>query len=372
MESWKISEKLKKELLIKSNNIQDNSRRILFILRNLGPQRFTSLVKNSHLSRSTVSKYLTLHRKNKNLEQRLISDKESNKPYRFYVITDKGVEKLGEEPLQLKDDLFVIHKLKENVRKLEDLIDFYKKINLYPPFIIHIVQIVSKIGDDFFKLQQDRDLYMSLFYIFYNSILGQGTFANRYWVLDQPSSHDFKGYKLNLKEFCDSFKVDKEAIKYLAQVKIIKSNFGFYLIKRSDADFFFHEEDLLGTTTFRLIKDRLTYEIINLQEGISGSKAIYDLDKMSEEICVELKEMGLIWDEIIEQFQLLVLNLIIKNAIEMGFLNIERDKFIKGLNQSKKIGASEEGRLLKKIIDGENESVNLNTLTLNNFNKTEN
>ena len=368
MESWKISEKLKKELLIKSDNIQDNSRRILFILRNLGPQRFTSLIKNSKLSRSTVSKYLTLHRKNKTIEQRLITDPDSNKQYRFYVITDKGVEKLGEEPLQLKDELFVIHELKENVRKLEDLIDFYKKRNLEGAFIIHIVRIVSKIGSNFFELQQDRDLYMSLFYIFYNSILGQGTFAKKYWRFDLPSQN-FKGYKLNLDQFCEIFEVDAEAIQYLARVKLIKSEFGFYLIKRTDSDFFFHEEDLLGTTTFRLIKDRLIDEIINLQEGISDK--IYDLDVMSEEITVELKEMGLIWDEIIEPFQLLVLNLIINNAIEMGFLNIERDRLMEGLTQSRILEKSKEGRLLKKIIfEGHKmESLNLNTLTLNSNSK---
>jgi hypothetical protein len=365
MESWNISEKLKRELLTKSDNIQDNSRRILFILRNLGPQRFTSLIKNSKLSRSTVSKYLTLHRKNKTIEQRLILDKDSNKQYRFYVITDKGIEKLGEEPLQLKDELFIIHELKENVRKLEDLIDFYKERNLEAAFIIHIIRIVSKIGDSFFELHQDRDLYMSLFYIFYNSILGQGTFAKKYWRFDIPSPN-FKGYKLNLDQFCGIFKVDREAIQYLARIKLIKSEFGFYLFKRVDSDFFFHEEDLLGTTTFRLIKDRLIDEIINLQEGISDQ--IYDLDVMSEEITIELKEMGLIWDEIIEQFQLLVLNLIIKNAIEMGFLNIEREKLMEGLTQSRKLETSKEGKLLKDIIlkGLKMEALNLNTLTLNN------
>ncbi len=66
MESWNISKKLKNDLLKKASNLEDNSRRILFILRNLGPQRFTNLIKFSNLSRSTVSKYLNLHSKNKN------------------------------------------------------------------------------------------------------------------------------------------------------------------------------------------------------------------------------------------------------------------------------------------------------------------
>ncbi|MFX0036180.1 MAG: hypothetical protein ACFE9I_11140 [Candidatus Hermodarchaeota archaeon] len=363
MESWNISRKLKIELLKKSSNIEDNSRRILFILRNLGPQRFTNIVKYSNLSRSTVSKYLTLHTRNKNVEQRLISDKNTNKQFRSYVITEKGIEKLGEEPLKLKDEIFVVNELKENVRKLEELIDFYKEINVEDAFIIHIVRIISKIGDNFFQLQQDRDLYLSLFYIFYNSILGQGAFARIYWHFDESNAQKFAGYKLNLDQFCELYHVSIEAINYLARYKLIKNEFGFYLIKRENNDFFFHEEDLLGTTTLRLIKDELIDEIINLQEGIYDT--IYDLDVMAEEITNQLKEMGLIWEAIQEQYQLLVLNLIIKNAIDMGFLDIEREKFLEGVSQSKKVLLSEEGKTLQGLILNSSKiDLNLNVITL--------
>jgi predicted transcriptional regulator len=362
MESWNISKKLKIELLKKSSNIEDNSRRILFILRNLGPQRFTNLVRYSNLSRSTVSKYLTFHRKNNNIEQRLITDRKTNKQYRSYVITEKGIEKLGEEPLKLKDELFIVNELKENVTKLEDLIDFYKEISVEDPFIIHIVRIISKIGDNFFELQQDRDLYLSLFYIFYNSILGQGAFARKYWHFDESSSQEFGGYKLNLDEFCEVYNVSREAINYLARVKLIKNDFGFYLIKRENNDFYFHEEDLLGTTTLRLIKDKLMDEIINLQEGIYDM--IYDLDIIAEEIANQLKEMGLIWDAIHEQFQLLALNLIIKNAIEMGFLDIEREKLMEGVAKSQKLLMSKEGKMLQDaILNSLKLELNFNILT---------
>ncbi len=363
MESWNISKKLKVELLKKSSSIEDNSRRILFILRNLGPQRFTNLVKYSNLSRSTVSKYLNNHRRNNNVEQRIVTNKQTNKQYRAYIITEKGIEKLGEEPLKLKDELFIVNELKDNVRKLEDLIDFYKEINVEAPFIIHIVRIISKIGDNFFDLQQDRDLYLSLFYIFYNSILGQGAFAKNYWHFDESSSQEFAGYKLSLDQFCEVYNVSKEAINYLARFKLIKNNFGFYLIKRENHDFFFHEEDLVGTTTLRLIKDKLMDEIINLQEGIYD--LIYDLDILAKELTEQLREMGLIWNAVQEQFQLLVLNLIIKNAIEMGFLDFEREKFMEGVAQSIKLEQSEEGKLIKKaILDGTNINMNLNVLTL--------
>ncbi|MFX1375969.1 MAG: hypothetical protein ACFFA0_09175 [Promethearchaeota archaeon] len=363
MESWNISKKLKNELLKKSSNIEDNSRRLLFILRNLGPQRFTNLIKYSNLSRSTVSKYLNFHREKKNVEQRIFTDKQTNKQYRGYVITERGIEKLGEKPLKLKEELFIVNELKENVRKLEDLIDFYKEINVEDAFIIHIVRIISKTGDNFFELQQDRDLYLSLFYIFYNSILGQGAFARNYWHFDESSSQKFVGYKLNLEQFCEVYKVSKEAINYLARSKLIKNDFGFYLIQRESTDFFFHEEDLLGTTTLRLIKDKLIDEIINLQEGIYDM--IYDLDIIAEEITSQLKEMGLIWDAIQAQFQLLVLNQIIRNAIEMGFLDIERKKIMEGITQSKKLLMSEEGTKLKEsIFKGFNININLNILTL--------
>ncbi|KKL80002.1 hypothetical protein LCGC14_2009180 [marine sediment metagenome] len=363
MESWNISKKLESDLLKKASSIEDNSRRILYILRNLGPQRFTNLIKYSNLSRSTVSKYLNAHKKDKNVEQRIIRDKQTNKQYQGYIITDKGIEKLGEKPLKLKEELFIVNELKENVRKLEDLIDFYKEINVEDAFIIHIVSIISKIGENFFKLQQDRDLYLSLFYIFYNSILGQGAFAKKYWHFEAASSQKFVGYKLNLDQFCEVYSVAREAINYIARFKLIMSDFGFYLIKREHNDFFFHEEDLLGTITLRLIKDRLINEIINLQEGIYDE--IYDLDIMAEEITDQLKDMGLIWDAIKDQFQLLVLNLIIKNAIEMGFLEIERKILMEGVSQSQKLPLSKEGKKLqKKVLEGLKEDLNLNILTL--------
>ncbi len=362
MESWNISKKLKNDMLKKSANIEDNSRRILFILRNLGPQRFTNLVKYSNLSRSTVSKYLKLHSKNNNVEQKLITDKDTNNQYQGYVITEKGIEKLGEGPLRLKDELLIINELKENVRRLEELIAFFKKINLEDPFIIHIIRIVSKIGDNFFELQQDRDLFLSLFYIFYNSILGQGALANRYWRFYKDGSQKFKGYKLNIDQFCKLFEVRKEAINYLARLKLIQSDFGFYLIKRENSDFYFHEEDLLGTTTLRLIRDRLFDEIINLQEGIS--EAIFNLDIMSEEIAEQLSEMGLIWGAIKHQFQLLLVNLIVKIAIDMGFLDIEREKLMNAVAQSKMLTLSNEGKMLQESIEeGKILLSNLNILT---------
>ena len=260
MESWNLSKKSRNERLAKAQGIEDNSRRILYILSMLGPQRFTNLITDSNLSRSIVSKYLNYHQNNNYIEQRIITDPITNKQYRGYVITDKGKEKLGEKPLE---EIFMINELKKNVKELENLIAFYKEIGIDESFIFHIIRIVSKIGDNFFKIQQDRDLFLALFYVFYNSILGQGAFAKKYWRFDETKvehpelNKDFPGYKLNLDQFCEIYKIAPEAINYLARLKLMTSELGFYLIKRENDDFFFHEEDLLGTTTLRLIKDRL-------------------------------------------------------------------------------------------------------------------
>ncbi len=355
------------KLFVKCFTCSQVRRRILFILRNLGPQRFTNLVKYSYLSRSTVSKYLNLHRKNNNIEQRIITDRKTNKQYQGYVITDRGIEKLGEEPLKLKEELFMINELKYNVNKLDKLITFYREIGVVDSFIFHIVKIVSKIGDNYFEIQQDRDLYLSLFYVFYNSILGQGAFARKYWGVDEGDETDdlrrFSGYKLNLEQFCEVYSVAPEALNYLARLKLITNELGFYLIRRENDDFFFHEEDLLGTTTLRLIKDRLIDEIIYLESGYYTE--LYDLDKMAREISVQLKEMGLIWDAIQKQFELLILNLIIKNAIDMGFLETDREKFLEIISQSNKLSKSVEGKRLKQnILEGTKIQESFNIVTV--------
>ena len=371
MESWNISRKFKNELLSKAKGIKDNDRRILFILRNLGPQRFSNLLKYSNLSRSTVSKYLDLHQENSYIEQKLITDKSTNKQYRGYVITEKGIEKLGEKPLKLKEELFMINELKKNVKELENLIAFYKEIGVDDSFIFHIIRIVSKIGDNFFKIQQDRDLYLALFYVFYNSILGQGAFAKKYWRFDETTvehpefNEDFPGYKLNLDQFCEIYKIAPEAINYLARLKLMTNELGFYLIKRENDDFFFHEDDLLGTTTLRLIKDRLIEEIIYIESKFHTE--LYELDKMANEIANQLKEMGLIWDAIQEPFELLILNLIVRNAINMGFLETDREKLMESVLESRRITKSVEGKKLKNsILRGLTIENNLNILNFHN------
>ena len=58
METWNITKKQKQQKITMARSIADNSQRVLYILHNLGPQRFTDIIDYSELSRSTVNKYL--------------------------------------------------------------------------------------------------------------------------------------------------------------------------------------------------------------------------------------------------------------------------------------------------------------------------
>jgi len=59
-----------------------------------------------------------------------------------------------------------------------------------------------------------------------------------------------------------------------------------------------------------LIKDKLIEGIIKFnlieEEVLEKSDEIYNLDRNSEEIADQLKKMGLIWDAIQEEFEMMI------------------------------------------------------------------
>ena len=91
MSTWNISKKLEGEVLRTAETMESNDLRVLYLLRNIGPLRFTSLIKYSGLSRSTVNKYLKLNLKYNNVEKKIFKDKSKNIQEERYFITEKGV-----------------------------------------------------------------------------------------------------------------------------------------------------------------------------------------------------------------------------------------------------------------------------------------
>ncbi len=344
---WKPSSRVKKKILDVSKDL-DNDKRILFLLKNLGPQRFTDLEETCNLSRSTVSKYLKLHLEQNNVEKRVYTTETDTQEMRYFI-TRRGQEQLVSEEISAEGDFFLINKIKENLDKLSNLKDFYEDIGVDDTIKIQIFDIILKIGEKFFELPQNRDLFLTLFYIInYNSIL-------------TPD------YKLNLKQFCEVYDIDDLEINYFIR-KIMSNNLGFFMFVRGNDVFFFHEDDLLGTTTLRLVKDHLIEEIIfkdliihkdlAIEKGSTSKKEIYDLDKEAEEITEKVKKMGLIWEAIKEQFEILVKKLIIKTAIDMG---ISRTDLTDIVIQSEKLSEYPEvKKSLINIIEGSSRYEDLN------------
>ncbi len=339
MSTWNISKKLRNEVISITRNMDNNETRPLYLLRNIGPLRFTSLIKYTGLSRSTVSKYLKLHLKYNNVEKKIFRDKTRNIQEQRYFITEKGIGKLNEEPPDIEKILY-INELNENILSLSDLVQFYKKIGVEESIYFQIIKIISKIGDNFYVIEQNPDFYLTLFYIFFNSVLT-------------------RNYKFEINEFCRYYKVKNLRIEFYVD-KMMSSKLGFFMFIRDDDVFFFHEEDILGTTTLRLIKDQLIEEIIQI--NLNGYRKIYDLDKMAGDIAEKLTNMDLIWDRIREPFEMIIEKLLIKNAIDMG---LSKTFLMDIVIQSEKLSKSKEGvNSLFNIINGSERYEDLNIVSI--------
>ncbi len=348
MTAWNISNKLKNKIVTTAQNIEENEMRILYILRNMGPQRFTDLIEYSGLSRSTVSKYIKLNVKKNAIEKNIYEEKTSGVKEQRYFITQIGVEKLNEEP-HSNSKFILFNEINNQISNLTELITFYKKIGVEESIIFEILQIITKIGQNIFLFEQNRDFYLTLFYIFLNSV-------------STPE------YKLEITEFCKLYEVKKIRIEFYID-KLMSNQIGFYMftrINKKNEDqtiqdiFFFHEEDIIGNTTLRIIKDMLLSEIIYV--NMVGFRNYYDLDKMAEEIADQIIKMGLIWPKIKEPFEMLIEKILIKNAVDMGF---SKSFLMDIVIQSEKILKSKNGmESLINIIEGSQQYEDLNIVSI--------
>ena len=297
MSVFPISSRSVGQILTDIGKINRKDMRILYLLRNLGPQRFTNVIESSGLSRSTVSKYLQYHLNQNNVEKRLYINQSQNIQETRYFITELGIEKLGHELYLNKDQIF-FNEASGLISRIKDLVNFYVSIGVADSIINQIIKMIMNIGENYFDLEQNHDLYLSLFYIYLNSVL----------------TRDFK---FEIKEFCKHYNLKKIKIDYYVD-KIMSSKLGFYMFSRGDDIFFFHEEDILGKITMQLIKDKLVAEIIRVNLDSKKKAMNLDLDKVSEEISDDLIKQDYIWDAIKEPYEILIEKMIIKFALDLG------------------------------------------------------
>ena len=336
-----MSKPIKKESIREEILKQDyfekmpKSRRILFVLRTFGPQNFTSLTSLSKMSKSTVSKYLNLHIQNDLVEKRLFNT-EFNRKRQKYTLTESGNKISNELFDQYEDDLILINKIDRSISRLSNLIKFYENFSVDETYIKRTIRIISKLGDRFFTLSQNEDLFMSLFFMFLNSART-------------------REFKFELSEFCKQYKVEPYDIEHYIN-KIMSNNLGFYMFERGEDIFFFHEEDTLGTTTLHLIRDEIIDELIHY--SIEGKTRILSLDLIAKEIADELEEMDLIWPKIRIEFELLIEKIFVKMALDLGFPREELKKLILTSKKFKNYGLTLES--LINIFNGSENYKDLN------------
>ena len=373
-----VSKKLKDKIINTAKSMEYNDMRFIYLLRNLGPQQFEKLIEYSGLSRSTVSKYLKIHERHGNIEKRLVDNKQK------YCITGKGIERLQEKP---NVNEIYYRNFDENISKLSEMLDFYKTIGVDEMIALQIVRLVSKIGKKFFQLEQNRDLYITIIYIYLNSVM-------------TPL------IKYEKSSFCKHYDIKKLRLDYQVD-QIMSKNLGFFMFTRTYGEgeeediFFFHEEDMVGTNTLRLVKDKLTEIIIHLNtifkdrfgKNITYERfiEIHSIDVKAKEIAEQLKQMKLIWDQddkdisekmkpywetmgdevsddkkrvigIIEPFEMLIEKILIKTALEMGFSN---SLLLDLVVRSELLDNSIEGKKsLFNIIDGSERYEDLNLVSI--------
>jgi len=328
-----ISKPLQKEIP-KIINRMEYEDRILFLLKNLGPQRFSHLNDKAEMSKSSLSKYIKLHLQKSNIEKKI------HKKAPHYFITEKGIEHLNKDINTSKKSRVFKNKIDETVLKASELIEYYRKIGVEESIIFQILGILSKIGKGFFELNQTPELFLTVFYIFMNSVLT-------------------RDYKFEINEFCRYYNVKKLRIDFYVDI-IMSKQFGFYMFARDNDIFFFHKKDILGITTFQLIKEQLVEEIVHID--LNGYRDYYDLDNIAEKIANQLMEMDLIWDRIREPFEMLIEKLFVKTAIDIG---ISKTFLMDLVVQSEKLSKSEQGiNSLVNIIEGSENYEDLNIVSI--------
>ena len=356
MSKFMVSAKVKEKVLSEIKKIDQNDLRILYLLRNLGPLRFTNIIEYSGLSRSTVSKYIKFHLSKNKIEKKIYRNPSKNIQEQRYFITDIGTEKLSEDYIG-HDESFYYSEINDLISNLSELKNFYKEISVADSIITDITRNIINMGENYFFIEQNRDLYLTLFYIYNNSVL----------------TRDFK---FEITEFCKHYNVKKLRIDFYVD-RLLSGDLGLYMFSRGEDKFFFHREDVLGVTTIRLIKDNLINEIVELNIAKEKMISDLDLDNLAEDITEKLLEMELIWDMnedqeisgIKEPFEMLVEKMIIKYALEMG---IPKASLMDIALQSKKLLKAEGGKnTLYNIINDSERYEDLNLVSISESKETE-
>jgi hypothetical protein len=97
---------------------------------------------------------------------------------------------------------------------------------------------------------------------------------------------------------------------------IVKGKYGLISFDFNYEPYFFHENDIVGSFLNQRINDALNEELIN--KSIFGIKELTPLIDIAADITEEMTTMHIIWEEIKERFNDVVLDMLFRRSEEMG------------------------------------------------------
>ncbi len=178
---------------------------------------------------------------------------------------------------------------------LKEMIAYFHYLQVPENIIWQLVTLLKPRLDQFMMLPQNPELYMALFYVYYNL-----------------TTTDLR---LNRKEFCKIFHVKQIALNYYLD-KVLSGNLGFYHFEHMGDDHFFHDADELGV----VLRQRLDtfFEQQDLRRQLGGETDPLPLQEFIDQTAEDLAKRGYIRPELQRTVALFLWDFVGKYCIEQG------------------------------------------------------
>lgn len=256
----------------------DNALKIFSVLqKSERPLGATRIAKQSGVARSTV-----YHQLGKLIEQDLVKPVPvaPGSTRKRYAVTVDGRKVDASQTSQA----------------LKEMISYFHYLQVPENIIWQITVLLKPKIKAFLALPQNPELYMALFYVYYNL----------------TTTTDLR---LDRKEFSRIFHIKHLALNYYLD-KIVNGDLGFYHFEHMGEDFFFHEADELGA----VLQQRLAtfFEREELRRQLGDEEEPLPLQEFIEQTAADLTTRGYVRVELQKPFTLFLWDYTGTYCIEHG------------------------------------------------------
>ncbi|GAB4308257.1 MAG: hypothetical protein Kow0069_06360 [Promethearchaeota archaeon] len=178
---------------------------------------------------------------------------------------------------------------------LAELVDYFRYLHVPENIIWNLVGLLKSRVSAFLALPQGRELYMALFFVYYN-------------FTSTP-------LRMSRKTFCSFFHVKRLALNYYVD-KILGGDLGIYHFEHAGEDYFFHEDDELGV----LLRQRLDafFEKERLKREMGGVTDPLPLHEFIDDLANHVVEHNYLRADLRKSFYLFLWDYVGKYCVERG------------------------------------------------------